>query len=115
MHERPAPRVADDLRTENDVPELTRHAGPELVPSVDREGKHVRRLVDPEVLALECPHLVRPDEREPEVALIDPFGRERRAADLGRGGGVDRRAASVLDLDGDQRRGFASDSSAWLL
>ena len=38
------------------------------VAAVDREREHVGRLVDPEVLALQRAHLVRADEREPELA-----------------------------------------------
>ena len=80
MHERRAPRVADDLRAEDDVAELPRHAVRQLVAAVDREREHVRRLVDAEVLPLERPDLVGPDERDAELAPVDALGGEHASA-----------------------------------
>ncbi len=53
VDERRPPGVADDLRAEDDVAELARHAGRERIASVDRKGEDVGRLVDPEMLALQ--------------------------------------------------------------
>ena len=46
----------------------------QIVPAVDWKREDVGRLVLPEVLALQRPHLVRADEEQPEVALVDAFG-----------------------------------------
>ena len=76
--------------------------------SVEREGEHVRRLVDPEVLLLEGPALLRRHEREPELALLDPLGGEHATGELDRPGLVDLRPAPVLDLDSRSRSALAS-------
>src|SRR6186997_2729256 len=99
VDERGAPRVADDLRAEDGVAELTWHASGELVPPVDREREHVRGLVHSEVIALQRTHLVRPDECEPEVSRVDALGRQNEARDLLGARLVDLGAASILDLD----------------
>src|SRR2546423_1163249 len=65
VHERPAPLFPHDVRADDDVSELARHAVRQLAEPVDREGERVGRLVDAEVLALQCPALVGPDECEP--------------------------------------------------
>ena len=71
--QRPAPVVADDLRAEHHVAERARHARGEVVAAVDREREHVGRLVDPEVVPLQGAHLVEPDERDPELTVVDPL------------------------------------------
>src|SRR3954447_13291150 len=51
------------------------------------------------MLALQGAHLVRPDEREPEVALFDALGGEHGVRQLFGARLVDFDPASVLDLD----------------
>jgi hypothetical protein len=41
VHERPAPRLADDLRAEHDVAERARNPRRQLVEPVDRKREHV--------------------------------------------------------------------------
>ena len=101
VRERRAPGVADDLRAEDDVAELAGNAGGERVAAVDREREHVGRLVDAQVLALQRAALVRADERDPELAVLDPLGCEHAAGVVGGGSGVDLEAAPVGDLDLD--------------
>ena len=101
--QRRPPGVADDGRAEHDIAERARKALGQLVAAVDREREDVGRLVDPEVLALQGPHLVGPDEREPELAVLDPLGAQHAAGELDRGALVHRLAASVVDLDGQHR------------
>ena len=106
VHERRPPRLPDDLRAEDDVAERPRHPRRQLLPPVDREGEDVGRLVDPEVVALQRPHLVGPGEREPELAVLDALAREDAARQLDGGRLVDLGAAPVLDLDDDHARHF---------
>ena len=73
VHKRDAPGLADHLRAENRISELARQAGLEGVAPVDREGEHVRHLVDSQMLALERTDLIRPDEVQPELAVVDPL------------------------------------------
>src|SRR5579859_1582585 len=101
--ERPAPLVADDLRTEDDVPERTRDSGGKLVAAVDRERQDVGGFVDPEMLALQPLHLVRVDECNPKLTVVDPLGVQDAPRELDRARLVHAQAASVLDLDGDHR------------
>ena len=75
VDEWPAPLVLHDLRADDDVAELPRHAVGQLVPAVDREGEDVGRLVDAEVLTLQGTDLVLVDERDAEVAAVDPLRR----------------------------------------
>ena len=70
MDERLPPVRADDVRADDDVAELARQAVRQLVEAVEREGERVGRLVDAEVLALQRAALLRPDEREPELAGV---------------------------------------------
>ena len=100
MRQRRPPGVADHLRAEDDVAERARHSLRELVAPVDREREHVGRLVDPEVLALQRADLLRPDEREPELAVLDPLGAQHAAGELDGGPLVHLDTASVVDLDG---------------
>ena len=69
--------------------------------TVDREREHVGRLVDAEVVALQRAHLVGPDERQPELAVVDALRTQHRASVLDRSALVDRDTAPVVDLDGD--------------
>src|SRR3954471_17417153 len=103
VHERRVPGVADHRRTEDDVAELPRETGRQVVASVDRKRERVGRLVDTEVLAFERTALVRSDEREPDLALVDSFRGEDRANDRGRLVGVELGAASIEDLNVDHR------------
>ena len=103
VHERLPPRVAHDLRADDEIAERARQPVRQLLAPVEREREHVRRLVDPEVLLLQRPALVRGNEREPELALLDPLGGENALCELDRGGLVDLRPAPVLDLDSDHR------------
>src|SRR4029450_3729604 len=84
MHEGRPPRVPDDLWAKHRVSELARKARRELVAGVDREREHVSHLVDPQVLALERPHLVRRDEVEPELPRLNPLALEHVAGGRGR-------------------------------
>ena len=117
VHERRAPRLADDLRADDEVSERARQSGRKLVAPVEREREHVRGLVDPEVVLLERAALVGRHEREPELALHDPLGGEHAPDELDRGGFVDLRPAPVLDLDDDHghRLRAVPVSSAWSL
>src|SRR6476469_8714458 len=99
MRQRRLPILADDLRTEDDIAELSGDAGGERVAAVDREREHVGRLVDAQVLALQGAALVRSDERDPELAVVDPLGREDAPCVVGGGGAIDLEAAAILDLD----------------
>ena len=59
MHERPAPRLAHHLGTQDDVAELPGHAIGKLVTSIDRKCERVCFLVDPEVVTLQGADLLR--------------------------------------------------------
>src|SRR4029453_2780272 len=53
--------------------QLARHAVWQGLAAVDREGEDIRRLVDPEVVALQLPHPLGAHEDDPEVAVVDPL------------------------------------------
>src|SRR5215207_4893966 len=76
MDERLAPLLSDDLWAADRVAELSRKPVGHLFPLIDRECEHVGGLVDPQVLALQAPDLVRLDEVDAELSLLDAFGRE---------------------------------------
>src|SRR5207253_3113040 len=99
VDERRPPRVAYDLRADNDVPELTRQPVGKLVQRVDRECERVRLLVDPEMVALQRSDLVGVDECKSELALVDTLAGEHATCQLDRRVPVDVLPASVLDLD----------------
>src|SRR5438105_5678000 len=103
VRQRPPPLVAHHLRAENDVAEDARHTLVNDLAAVDREREHIGGLVDPEVIALQLAHLVRTDERDPELAVLDPLGPQHAPRELDGPGLVDLRPASVLDVDGDHR------------
>ena len=71
---------------------------------VEREREDVGRLVDSEMLALQPPDLLRRDECEPELAVLDALGGEHPPRELDRAGFVDLHPAPVLDLDRDTHR-----------
>src|SRR4029079_17673221 len=104
VDERPAPLLADHLRAEDDVTERSRLPVRQRRRAVDRERQDVRRLVDAEVLPLECTHLGRADERDPELAVRHPFGRAHVAGERDRTFVVHGDAASVRDLDLEHQR-----------
>src|SRR5262245_58933888 len=101
MDERAAPIVADDIRTDHHVAELSRHAVGKRADPVDREGKRVGRLVDPKVLPLQRPALLRTDEGKPELPRGNPFTREHRLRELDRGGLIHILPRAVVDFDLD--------------
>src|SRR5215210_8944097 len=76
VDERCAPGLSDDVRTQNDIPKLTREALRKRVAAVDRKSERVRLLVDTEVLLLQRPDLVRPDELKAELSVVDSLGVE---------------------------------------
>ena len=82
VDERPAPVLANDFGTNDRVAELAREALGNPVARVDREREHVGRLVDPEMLALEPPDLVRRHEVDPELAFLHSLGGEDVPSDL---------------------------------
>jgi hypothetical protein len=69
VDERTAPVRSDHLRAQDDVAQRPGDSCGQLLPAVKRERKDVRRLVDAEMIALQVPHLVRPDERDAELAV----------------------------------------------
>src|SRR5262245_31205544 len=69
VDERRPPSFPDDLRADDDVAELSRHALGQILTSVDREGKDVGRLLDPQVLELQRAHFRRGGEGDPEIAV----------------------------------------------
>src|SRR3954463_4052939 len=101
MREGPAPVVADDLRAEDDVAERARHSLRQLVASVDRERQDVGRLVDAEMIPFQPAHLVRADERDPELTAVDPLGAQDPLRELAHARLVHDQAAPVLELDGN--------------
>src|SRR5512142_2390903 len=103
MDQRRAPLGADHVRADDDVAELARHASGQRGEPVDREGERIGRLVHTEMLLLEGPALLRPDEREPELARADAFACQHRARELDYGRFVHRGARTVDDFDLDQR------------
>jgi hypothetical protein len=78
VHERPPPLVADDLRADGDVAERARDPLGQRLAAVEREREDVGRLVDPEVVALQLAALLRPDECEADLAVLDPLRCETR-------------------------------------
>ena len=74
-------------------------------------------VVDPQMLPLQLANLVRPHEREPELAIVDPLGAQDAAGELDRRGLVDRHPASIVDLDREQDTDYllrpVPVSSAW--
>src|SRR6476646_6938927 len=106
MNERNSPGVADDLRADYDVAQLPRHSGRDRLAAVDRKGERVGLLVDAEMLALEVANLVAPDEREAELALVDPLLAEHVANQLRSGLEIERRGRTVRHLDLDHRGYF---------
>jgi hypothetical protein len=103
VHERSAPLLSHNLRTDHDVAELARHAVRQRAEAVDREGERVGRLVDSEVIALQRAALVCPDEGEPELAFFNALSCEHRLRELDRGRLVHVVAGAVDDLDSDHR------------
>ena len=101
MNEGPAPRIADDLGTEDHVTELAGQAVGKLVPSVDRKRERVGCLVDAEMVVLQLTDLVRPDERQPELAGFDPLRGEHVLRDGDGRLDVQLGTAPVYDLDVD--------------
>src|SRR2546426_12258041 len=101
MHERLSPGLAGDLRAENRVAELAWHSCRQALAAVDRKRKHVGRLVDLQMLAVQGADLVRADEQEAELRFLDSFGRKHVAGKLTRALLVDLDAASIRDFDGD--------------
>ena len=75
VHERRPPRVADDLRAEDDVAELARYARRQRLSAVDRKRERIGLLVHAEMVALE---------------LLVPYGREGVLNELRQVGGVER-------------------------
>ena len=63
----------DDLRAQDDVAERARQARGQLVAAVDREREDVRRLVDPRCSRFSARISSGADEREPELAGVDPL------------------------------------------
>ena len=116
MDERSPPLLSHDLRTDDRVAELPRRPVGHSFALVDRECEHVGRLVDPEVLALQTPDLVRLDEVDAQLSLVDAFGGEHALCERDRPSLVDVLTASVVDLDRDpQRLRCVPVSSAWRL
>src|SRR5688572_15823360 len=115
VHERCAPGVTDDLRAEDDVPELARHAVREGLAAVDRKREHVRGLVDAQVLALQLAHALGRLEGDAEVAVVHPLVAQHPSAGFENGALVLGDAAAVGDLDPDHRRRCVPVSSAWRL
>src|SRR5436190_18671144 len=99
VDERLPPRLPHHLRADDRVAELAWHSGRQTPAPIDRERENIGWLIDPEVLVLERPDLVGPDEDEPELALLDALGREHLARERARTVSVDLDAASVRDLD----------------
>src|SRR5439155_9743350 len=115
VHERSAPLVADDARTEDDVAELARHAVRHRAEPIDREGASVGRLVNSQVLPLQRAALVRPDEGESQLARRHALSREHRLHELDRSGLVHRPARAVDEFDLDHRLRRVPVCSAWAL
>ena len=116
MDERRAPLLPHDLRADDRVAELPRDPVRNRLALVDRERERVGRLVDAEVLALQALDLVRLDEVDAELAVVDAFGREHLPGERDRPLLVDLLPASVVDLDRDhQRLRCVPVSSAWRL
>src|SRR4051812_48669001 len=106
VHERRAPRLAHDLRAEDDVAELARRALRHRVTAVDRKGKRVGLLVDAQMVALERADLLRADELQAELAVVDALFVQHAANQLRRGVCVELGARPVRDLDLHHRRPY---------
>src|SRR5687767_2923584 len=116
VDQRPAPGLPHDFWADDRVTELSRESVGHLVPLVDRERKHVSRLVDPQVVALQALDLRGLDEVDPELPLVDPLDGEHALRERDRSLLVDLPPASVVDLDRDhQRLRCVPVSSAWRL
>ena len=98
MHERSAPRVADDLRADHDVSERTRHTLGDLLPPVEREREDIRRLVDAEVITLQRTDLLRAGEREAGLTPSIPSAPSTRRASSTAAASSTVGAAPILDL-----------------
>jgi hypothetical protein len=101
VHKRLSPVLPDHLRADDHVAELSRDSGGKLLSKVDREGEHVRGLVDAEMLLLQLASLVRGDEHDADLPLRDSLRVENTPHDVGRRLLVDGDAASVRHLDLD--------------
>ena len=100
-------RVADD-----DVAELALEPGRQLVAAVDREGEHVRDLVERAMLGVECPHLGLADERDAERArALHALGREQGERERAQRGGVDSGLLGALDGQVEGRGRHVADRS----
>jgi hypothetical protein len=116
MDERSAPFLTYDLRTNDRVAELPREPVRNLVALVDRECQGVRGLVDSEVLSLQPLDLIRFDEVDAELTIVDAFGGEHLPGKHDRPLLVDLLPATVVDVDRDhQRLRCVPVSSAWRL
>src|SRR6266550_3130767 len=115
VDERRPPVVPHHLRTEHDVAELAGQLFWKRVAPVEREGKNVGRLIDPEVPRFQRPHLVGSRERDAKIPVLNSFGGEDAPAEGGCGALVHRDAASILELDTDHLRRCVPVSSAWRL
>jgi hypothetical protein len=116
MDERSPPFLPHDLRADDRVAELPREPVRNLLALVDRECEGVRRLVDSEVLSLQPLDLVRLDEVDAELTVVDTFRRKHLPGKRDRALLVDLLPASVVDFDRDhQRLRCVPVSSAWRL
>jgi hypothetical protein len=116
MDERLTPLLSDDLWADDRIAELSRKPVGDLFALIDREREHVGGLVDPQVLSLQAPNLVRPDEMDAELSVLDAFPREYALRERDRFRLVDFLPASVVDLDRNhQRLRWVPVSSAWRL
>ena len=115
MDERGPPLLADDLRAENDVAELARHAVGSSLAGVDREGEDVGRLVDPRCSRFSRRISSGAANAIPRSPSSIPSAASARRQSSTAAAVVDGDAAPVLDLDPDHRRRCAPVSSAWRL
>src|SRR5204862_8238231 len=98
--------VADNLWTEHDVSELTRHPFRHRLAPVDWKRKCVGLLVHPEMLALETADLVRRDELQPQLSFLDRFAAQHGPDQVGGRVDVELGARAICDLDLDHRPYF---------
>src|SRR5512132_4281605 len=94
------------MGAEHDVAQLPRQPLRNGVAPVERECERVGLLVHAEVVALERADLVRPDELQAELAVLDPLVVQDGADQLRRRAGVELGARTVRDLDLDHRPYF---------